>query len=54
MLFAGLKSAVTGRSMRESTTIAKNPQIRLPSVNSVGKMATARMGFMVGFQILSR
>src|SRR4051812_37306471 len=32
--------------MRESTTIAKNPQTRLPSVNSVGNIATARIGFM--------
>jgi hypothetical protein len=32
--------------MRESTTIAKNPQIKLPSVNSVGKTATARIGFI--------
>src|SRR4051812_22251822 len=32
--------------MRESTTIAKNPQTRLPSVNSVGRMATARIGFI--------
>src|SRR4051812_28252084 len=32
--------------MRESTTMAKKPQTRLPSVNSVGSIATARIGFM--------
>src|SRR3954469_11262605 len=32
--------------MRDSTTIAKKPQTRLPSVNSVGRIATARIGFM--------
>src|SRR3954471_7060856 len=32
--------------MRESTTMAKKPQTRLPSVNSVGNIATARIGFM--------
>ena len=33
--------------------MAKNPQTRLPSVNSVGNTATARIGFMAaGFRIL--
>src|SRR4051812_31901481 len=35
--------------MRESTTMAKKPQTRLPSVNSVGNIATARIGFMTLF-----
>ena len=31
---------------REATTIAKNPQIKFPSVNIVGKTATVRIFFM--------
>src|SRR5712671_3055250 len=46
MLADGRAASETGRSMRERTTIAKNPQIKLPSVNSVGNTATARIGFI--------
>src|SRR4051812_46709095 len=35
-----------GRSTRAATTIAKKPQIRLASVNTVGKTATVRILFM--------
>src|SRR3954470_3776333 len=51
MLAAGGAWSEMGRSMRERTTMAKNPQIKLPSVNSVGNTATARMGFMIGLPI---
>ncbi len=39
-----LPTSASGFSIRAATTMAKNPQIRFPSVNSVGKTAMVRMG----------
>ena len=41
-----LSDSGVGVSIRAATTIAKNPLTRLASVNSVGKTATVRSGFM--------
>ena len=39
-------SGLCGRSTRDATTMAKNPQTRLPNVNSVGRTAIVRIFFI--------
>ena len=39
---------IAAASIREATTMAKNPQTRFPSVSIVGNMAIVRMGRMTG------